>query len=115
MKFSELTVNPKHAFVDLAKKALPGLGDSLLKDYEEVHKEVLEMIGNDPEIKEEDLHQFRTANHNYFLYFFYGAYKILDHNSALNSEWRKAQMAQAKEAIKTIGQTFNPNDKKGEK
>ena len=111
MKFSELKVNPKHQFVEMAKAALPGLGDALLQDYESVHKEILEMMEADMDIPEADLQQFRTANHNYFLYFFYGAYKLLDPAGKTNEAWRKAQMAQANEAIKTIGQTFNPNNK----
>lgn len=111
MKFSELKVNPKHQFVEMAKVALPGLGDALLQDYEEVHKEILEMMKADMDISEKDLDQFRAANHNYFLYFFYGAYKLLDPNGNTNAEWRKQQMAQAQEAIKHIGKTFNPNHK----
>ena len=111
MKFSELKINPKHQFVEMAKTALPGLGNALIEDYDAVHKEIQEMMKADMDIPEDQVEEFRNANHNYFLYFFYGAYKLLDPNGKTNEAWRKEQMAQAQEAIKTIGQTFNPNHK----
>jgi len=111
MKFSELKIDPNHQFVEFAKIALPGLNESVLQDYEEVHKDILKMMNADMIIPEQDYQQFLSANHNYFLYFFYGVYKLLDHNSEMNKMWRDLQMAQAHEAIKQIGQTFNPNHK----
>ena len=109
MKFSELEVNPDHQYVEMAKLALPGLEKSILSDYHEVHKDILKMMDADMELPDEDLTQYRAANHNYFLYFFYGIYTLLDPKSAMNEAWRATQMAQAQEAIKEIGKTFNPN------